>query len=273
MFKTGNILNCGDHIPWHNSLDGKSHSQIQQMLIVEDPQLGSVSTPHGHFQFRQIVGVTESELKAAQRWKGDGVLDMLARVPETAGVYYVTDMARQQSLFDMCPDLIDELIDHIQREGSKLGHVNSVCSWSDGFDSDTISMESDMSDLERSLSSVQIQFDLEAAELLPLIAKGRLMKGRYFVFQNVSGQVIVFIPPEFTADMVTVTGKLPLKAQGQALQIFCSLDFTIQMVRELEILEHADQLHGRLPLVFHLKNPNITITVMDRRDQVSHTTI
>ena len=50
---------------------------------------------------------------------------------------------------------------------------------------------------------------------------GRLMKGRFFVYQNVSGQVIIFIPPEFSADMVLVSADEPLKAQGQVLQVSC----------------------------------------------------
>ena len=45
------------------------------------------------------------------------------------------------------------------------------------------------------------------------------MKGRYFVFQNVTGQVIIFIPPEFKADMILVDANNPVMMDGKALQV------------------------------------------------------
>ena len=54
QFWTGNTLNCGDHIPWHKSWDRTSPSKIQYMIIAEDPELGSLQTQNGTFQFRQV---------------------------------------------------------------------------------------------------------------------------------------------------------------------------------------------------------------------------
>lgn len=70
----------GDHVSWHCPLDN-SESRVQHMLMAEDPQLGSVSTPNGNVQFVQIVGVTTEELRAAQHWNGVGVLDIMKRMP------------------------------------------------------------------------------------------------------------------------------------------------------------------------------------------------
>ena len=39
------------------------------------------------------------------------------------------------------------------------------------------------------------------------------------MFQNVSDQVIVFVPPDFTADMVLVDSTHRLKAQRKVLQV------------------------------------------------------
>ncbi len=61
------------------------------------------------------------------------------------------------------------------------------------------------------------------------------MKGRYFVFQNVPGQVIIFIPPEFEAEMVTVSPEDPLKVQDKALQVKTSL-FTENYINTTNIV-------------------------------------
>ena len=46
------------------------------------------------------------------------------------GVYSITDVNRKQSVFELYPDYVNEMIDNIEKYGSKLGHVNAVCSWS-----------------------------------------------------------------------------------------------------------------------------------------------
>lgn len=76
VFKSENQLCVGDHIPWHNPLDG-SASRLQHMLLVEDAQLSPIATPCGSVQFIQIVGVTAEEMRAAQHWNGHGVAEML----------------------------------------------------------------------------------------------------------------------------------------------------------------------------------------------------
>ena len=78
---SGNILHVGDHIPWHQPLDGGKESRIQHMLVAEEPQLLDLDTPYGTAQFRQVVGVTDQEVRSAQRWKGAGILELLARDP------------------------------------------------------------------------------------------------------------------------------------------------------------------------------------------------
>ena len=51
---SGNILHVGDHIPWHQPLDGGKDSRIQHMLVAEEPQLQNLDTPYGTAQFRQV---------------------------------------------------------------------------------------------------------------------------------------------------------------------------------------------------------------------------
>ena len=50
----GNILNCGDHIPWHGALNKDESSEIKQILITEDQQLRTLNTANGFIKFRQV---------------------------------------------------------------------------------------------------------------------------------------------------------------------------------------------------------------------------
>ena len=74
-----NILQGGDHVSWHNSLDS-TESRIQHMLMAEDAQLSPTQSPFGYINFIQIVGVCAEELKAAQHWNGPGVLELLRNI-------------------------------------------------------------------------------------------------------------------------------------------------------------------------------------------------
>ena len=58
----GNILHVGDHIPWHQPLDGGKESRIQHMLVAEEPQLLDLDTPYGTAQFRQVTAKISSLL-------------------------------------------------------------------------------------------------------------------------------------------------------------------------------------------------------------------
>lgn len=124
VFQTGNRLCVGDNIPWRKSLDNVT-SNIQHMLIAQDPQLKRLETPYGTVDFCQIVGVTEEELKQASRWNGKGVLDILAKDPTTGGAWLITDMMRSQSVFKLFPDTLKSLEADLEQVGSDLAGINA----------------------------------------------------------------------------------------------------------------------------------------------------
>ena len=64
-----------------------------------------------------------------------------------------------------------------------------------------------------------LKFDLEAASLLPLVMRSRLMMNKYFIYQNLAGQVIVLMPADFESDMVTVDEQTPIRCDASALQV------------------------------------------------------
>ncbi|KAL3877257.1 hypothetical protein ACJMK2_034990 [Sinanodonta woodiana] len=271
VFKTGNMLQFGDHIPWHKPLDEGSESCIRHMLVALDPQLPSLDTPYGTLEFRQIVGVTDDEMKMAQRWKGAGVLELMATVQEI-GPFFLTDMQRSESIFQIDPNFTHLVMEGINNDGSNLGHVTAVCLWID------INMSCQSEDLgalgvtdltdrmeegePQTLEGVHLLFDAEAADLLLIIARARLMKGKYFLFHNANNQSIHLIPPDCAGEEgIFVNQSEPLKFQGSYLQIYCSESLLEQMSAEFEVLQESNNETPVYPREFRFSEPTILITV------------
>lgn len=130
VFQSENTLCAGDHIPWYAPLDG-SESRIQHMMMTEDPQLQPVATPFGTINFVQVVGVCAEELKAAQHWNGPGLLDLIKTIPGAGGVWLITDMRRGETVFEIDPQLQEQVDQGIANDGSNLSGVSGRCSWED----------------------------------------------------------------------------------------------------------------------------------------------
>ncbi|XP_052832321.1 uncharacterized protein LOC128250693 [Octopus bimaculoides] len=106
-------------------------------------------------------------------------------------------------------------------------------------------------------------FDVEAAELLPIVVKGRLKKGRFFVFHSGDEHVIHLVPSLSSQEHIFVSEEEPIKAEGAYLQIYCPQNLIEKMEEEVEIFEHLDEGMPELPMVFQFKNPDIFITITD----------
>ncbi|XP_036368746.1 suppressor of fused homolog isoform X3 [Octopus sinensis] len=288
VFQTGNILDVGDHIPWHKSMDDnpRSKSTIRHMLITEDPELTLLNTQYGTLEFRQVLGVTDDEMKSAQHWQGAGILELL-KESKGVGSYFITDLDREKSLFEENPDLIKFVSEGIKNDGSNLGHVTAVCCWAeiikreedscdenkaaknmkeecetkltrkkgDGEEEEQEEEKEEEQEQEEEgeeeenketsepiqvIKEVQLMFDVEAAELLPIVVKGRLKKGRFFVFHSGDEHVIHLVPSLSSQEHIFVSEEEPIKAEGAYLQGM-----------------------PELPIVFQFKNPNIFITITD----------
>lgn len=124
-FQTGNSLCIGDNIPWRKSLDDKSNSRLQNILIAQDAQLSTLETPFGMVDFCQMVGVTDEELEQASRWNGRGVLNYLRQDIKTGGEWLVTNMERTLSVFELFPERLVSLQDDLEKQGSDLAGVNA----------------------------------------------------------------------------------------------------------------------------------------------------
>ncbi|KAM7541255.1 hypothetical protein Aperf_G00000036242 [Anoplocephala perfoliata] len=100
-------------------------SRIRHMLLVDDPQLAKINTPYGWVRFLQIVGLCDEELHLVQRWTGGQVADILRQQGATGGGLLVTDLRREQSIFELEPGLADYINERMHREGSNLSGVTT----------------------------------------------------------------------------------------------------------------------------------------------------
>ncbi len=68
----------------------RPESAIRGLTFIEDPELGTIDTPHGELQFLQVVGITADEFAAAEGGRARMLLERIApRLP-----LWITDTAR-----------------------------------------------------------------------------------------------------------------------------------------------------------------------------------
>ncbi|XP_050297866.1 suppressor of fused homolog [Anthonomus grandis grandis] len=279
VFQSGNTLCASDHVSWHCALDN-SESRIQHMLMTTDHQLKSAQTPFGTVDFIQIVGICTEELKATQRWKGSGVLDILKRLPAAGGSWLITDMRRGESIFELDLNAQEEVERGFELDGSNLGGVSGRCSWSEqdyftGKDcakDGSIRMESpflhnflgNSSESQemvpvRKLDGVHLIFNLEAGSLLPLAIRGRVKHGRHFTFKSVLGETgVTLVACSVTGTLVSLD--YPYVAQGSWLQVLIPDDLAQDMAVTFQALASPEALS--LPKTFSWPDRKLSITIV-----------
>ena len=90
VYSSGNWFEPGHHMNANGPIRHEHPTEMTALAFTEDPELGTIDTPHGRLRFLQVVGLTGEEYAAARRWDTDGVLGLLAdRAP-----LLVTDLDR-----------------------------------------------------------------------------------------------------------------------------------------------------------------------------------
>jgi hypothetical protein len=117
VFESRNVLLPGDYLDANGAVSATvPTSALRAILFALDPDLGELEGPNGKVRFVQIVGVTTDEYTAAQRWRTDGVLSLLAQISPK----WITDLHRT-SWLEMAPSLRDAAREGAEREGSWHG--------------------------------------------------------------------------------------------------------------------------------------------------------
>ncbi|MFB9177165.1 suppressor of fused domain protein [Dactylosporangium sucinum] len=112
VFETGNWFEVNHHMDLNGPIALDQETLIRAIAFTEDPELGTIETPHGIVQFLQIVGLTPDEYAATQAWSVRDLLDLLAeRLP-----LLVTDLDRGSATDD--PVIAEAVEEGRRREGS-----------------------------------------------------------------------------------------------------------------------------------------------------------
>lgn len=117
VVQTGSVLLPGDYLDTNGAVSATvPNSDLRAILFALDPELGELEGPNGKLRFVQIVGATTDEYAAAQSWKTDAVLGLLAK----ASPRWVTDLHRRSWLASR-PELAAAAREGAEREGSSHG--------------------------------------------------------------------------------------------------------------------------------------------------------
>lgn len=115
VFRTGNVFSAGDHLNLNGPIALSQETAIRAVLFARDPQLAPTRSPHGAFEFLQVVGITLDELQAVTAWNTERFLEVIARVVPLL----ITDLSRASIL--SAPDVAREVHEGAERDGSSAG--------------------------------------------------------------------------------------------------------------------------------------------------------
>ncbi|GAA4977132.1 suppressor of fused domain protein [Actinoplanes utahensis] len=96
VFGSGNWFEPFHHLNANGPLRQDHDTLMTAITFAEDPELGTIATPHGRLQFLQVVGLTTDEYDAVRQWHAEGLLALLAE----RNPLLVTDLDRPSALDD-----------------------------------------------------------------------------------------------------------------------------------------------------------------------------
>ncbi|CAF4876937.1 unnamed protein product [Rotaria sp. Silwood1] len=236
VFKTGTQFHAGHHIPFGHVLpnlySSNGDTRIHDLLITNDRQLKSFRTNLGSVEFLQLVGCFENELEAAQECNVAQIIDLFSTHRKTGGYLLVTDMTRQESVFDIIPNAKQMIREKIEKEGSQLGRVLARCAWN----AESVSIHDTNF---RPISSIDLKFDLDAAKIFVKILRTRLRRDKWFIFDSLNDQSICFIS---------------IGANNQGIMVNSNQQIMISGIREAQIMLLPDQIDLCTDRMSHITN-------------------
>jgi hypothetical protein len=128
VFTSGNWFEPGHRMNANGPIaTDREESVVRALGFVEDPELGTIDTPHGRVAFLQVVGLAEDEYEAAGQWSTTGVLELL----EPTTPLLVTDVDRPSRMSD--PAFAGAVREGIERDGCTTGALYvGTASWEIG---------------------------------------------------------------------------------------------------------------------------------------------
>lgn len=116
VYSSGNWFEPGHHMNAAGPIAPDHATAVTALAFAEDPELGTIGTPHGRLQFLQVVGLTGDEYEAVRQWDTEGVLGLLAARDNPL---LVTDLDRPSATDD--PAVRAAVDAGRERDGSSTG--------------------------------------------------------------------------------------------------------------------------------------------------------
>ena len=117
VFQTGNVFRNGDWMPANGPISRDHDTALHSVAFTADPELPAITTPFGRVEFRQVVGLTDDELRAARLWNTASLLEALRpHLP-----LLVTELDRGSLVTE--PALARPVADGSARDGSSTGYL------------------------------------------------------------------------------------------------------------------------------------------------------
>lgn len=136
-------------------------------IVVTDPQLGMIATPHGSVHFLQLVAVADADIEQVQAWSSREIANLYRRFPDMGGEWLVADRSNGTSLLEAHPEVARLIDEGIARDGSSAGFVTSYFAWFPREDAD----------FPVPLESVRIVVDPLTTRALVVALRGRIPHG------------------------------------------------------------------------------------------------
>ena len=225
VFNSSNAFAPGHHVDLNGPISlARPDTQIRAITFAEDPELGSIDTPHGRLGFLQIVGITLDEYAVIEQWDTTPLLAPLA--PDLP--LLVTDLGRRSLIGN--PRVADAIAEGIRRDGSATGslYVEHV-GWR-------------IEDPDH--GSVELTFGASVVERIGRVLAGRLPHGRGLsidgsergirfrsgerltVTENGDGYLYIELPAEVLSELVDV-----LRPTAGTYCLSSAPNLTVQVVR------------------------------------------
>jgi hypothetical protein len=194
VFQSGNWFEAGHHMNVNGPIAAdRDDSEIRAVTFIEDPELGTISTPHGEVVFLQVVGLASEEYDALRRWNAGGLMAALApHLP-----LGVTDVDRRSLLAD--PEVARAVEEGIARDGSSGGLLFvSTANW------------------ERDAGSTTLKLGALQAPAIADSLRGRIPFGRELILQT-EETILAFRPADSFAVEEPADGVLEVHLPAAAL--------------------------------------------------------
>jgi hypothetical protein len=217
VFSVENPFVSGSHIKMNGPISvARPDTEIRAVVFAEDPELGTVATPHGEVQFLQVVGLTLAEYAVIDRWGARRLLDTLRQwLP-----LLITDLDRADLTAD--PAVAAAIEDGVRRDGSSTAAVRANrAAW---HTTDAVTT---------------VTLDAAAAERIGLLLPLRIPYGRYLEV-NPFHQGVRFMPGDEFTTGAGPAGTLQLRLPAAAV---AELAAVLQPVPGTHAMSHAPGLH------------------------------